>query len=109
MNDLEQRLRSLRRGPVPASLDRRVEASLRAHGRAGAGLASRPVPLWACAAACLAFLVAGLTLAPPRVRPAGPPVPASVRVIHHDPAFRALLAAEPQPTEYFLRTRRILP
>lgn len=63
MNDLEQDLQQLPRTKAPSSLDARVHATLRGPSVTYA----RPVPLWACAAACLLCLVTGWMVRPARI------------------------------------------
>ena len=55
MNDIEQELKKLRRSAPSDQLDVRVARSLASRS----GPLSRPIPLWACAAACAACLIIG--------------------------------------------------
>ena len=63
MNDIEHELQQQPRARTSAALDARVQTSL----RGPAATFARPVPLWACAAACLLCLASGWMVRPVRV------------------------------------------
>lgn len=58
MNDVENELKKMSRTAASRDLDARVQATL----NSPPSPLARPVPLWACAAACLACLAAGWLL-----------------------------------------------
>ena len=101
MNDLEHELRRQPLARPSTALDARVAASLRASSVRYA----RPVPLWACAAACLVCLGAGWVLRAPAPAAAQP-----ARVLRETPTARLELicradAGEGRPLSPFVGRR----
>lgn len=68
MNDIEQWLAERAPEAPSEALEQRMATLFDHHRRRGHGF-RRPVPLWACAAACAAFLLFGFLLAPMAISP----------------------------------------
>jgi hypothetical protein len=104
MDNLEKELQKLPVEPAPDTLDHRVAKTLQAHDDGHCGALSVRIPLWACAAACLACFAIGMFFRTTPMRPATPaPIVCS---IEGGPAFAAVFVAEVSPDDFFLRKKR---
>jgi hypothetical protein len=107
MNNIESELQDLPITPAPDTLDRRVAQTLQAHTNPNHGIASVRIPLWGCAAACLAFFAIAIGISfrhAQTPRASAPPLPIMCSLVG-GPAFSAVFAPESEPTEFFLRKK----
>ena len=111
MKEPEDILKEIKRVRAPESLDRTVSGMIDDVSCAKHPIVAFPVPLWACALACLVFLFAGMMLKKSEQPASPPPNVTNITYVvkpENDPVFRKMFIRNGGEHEYFLRGKEII-